>query len=44
MASPTSHQDLHGASRVTGRVFRGHAQGNVFNNADADEVIQHNMQ
>ena len=44
MTSPTSHQNLHGASCVTGRVFHGCAQGNVFNNADADEVIQHNMQ
>lgn len=28
--------DLQGASRVTGGILRGRAQGNVFNNADAD--------
>ena len=28
--------DLQGASRVTGGILRGQAQGNVFNNADAD--------
>lgn len=44
MASPTSPEHLYGASRVTGGVFRGRAQGNVFNNADADELIQYNMQ
>jgi len=35
--------DLGGASRVVGGVFRGRALGNVFNHADADEVIQHGL-
>ena len=46
MASPTavsSHQS-HGASHITGGIFCGCAQGNVFNNADADEIAQYDMQ
>jgi hypothetical protein len=35
--------DLAGASRVTGGVLRGRAQGNVFNFADADEVMQQGL-
>ena len=35
--------DLGGASHVVGGVFRGWALGNVFNHADADEVIQHGL-
>lgn len=39
MVSPQSSPGsvaLHGASRITGGVFRGRAKGNVFNIADAD--------
>jgi hypothetical protein len=32
--------ELRGASRVTGGFLHGHAYGNVFNHADADEVMQ----
>lgn len=35
--------DLGGASRVTGGVLRGRAHGNVFNHADADEMMDFNM-
>lgn len=36
MASPpSSPENLQGASRTTGGVFRGRALGNVFNHADA---------
>jgi hypothetical protein len=40
MASPsnTPSRDLRGASRTTGGVFQGHAIGNVFNFADADDA------
>ena len=31
--------DLQGASRVTGGILCGRAQGNVFNNADADLTL-----
>lgn len=34
----TSTIDLQGASHVTGGFLRGRAQGNVFNNADADLI------
>ena len=44
MASPTSPPRLHGASCVTGGFSCGHAQGNVLNHADVDEIIQHTMQ
>ncbi|KAG6903859.1 hypothetical protein DXG01_014302, partial [Tephrocybe rancida] len=38
MASPpNSSGQLQGASRTTGGVFRGHAQGNIFNHGDAQE-------
>lgn len=36
MVSPPS-DELQGASRMTGGVFRGQALGNVFNYADADD-------
>jgi len=38
--------DLQGASRVTGGILRGRAQGNVFNNADAiplDYGLEHRI-
>lgn len=40
MASPhaSPSRDLQGASRVTGGSSRGHAQGNVFNFADSDNL------
>ena len=38
MASPKESVPAYGASRSTGGVFRGHAQGNTFNIADASDV------
>ena len=35
--------DLGGASRVTGGILRGRALGNVFNHADADELLRFNL-
>jgi len=35
--------DLAGASQVTGGVLRGRARGNVFNFADANEVMQQGL-
>ena len=50
MESPPRHKatarppspvfDLAGASRITGGIIRGRAQGNVFNHADAHEITQ----
>src|ERR1700676_3008792 len=37
--NPTPSIDLQGASRVTGGILHGRAQGNVFNNADADIAL-----
>lgn len=41
MNSPESSPDrnLHGASRTVGGIFRGHAVGNVYNNADFNEMM-----
>lgn len=36
--------DLQGASRTTGGILRGHARGNTFNIADADETAAHQLQ
>ena len=36
--------DLQGASHVTGGILRGRAQGNVFNNADADLMSGHRFE
>ena len=36
--------DLQGASRTTGGILRGHARGNTFNIADADETAAHRLQ
>jgi hypothetical protein len=38
MASPKQSIPAYGSSRSTGGVFRGRAQGNTFNMADANEV------
>lgn len=40
MLSPQSSpgRELRGASRITGGIFRGRAQGNVFNIADIDDM------
>jgi hypothetical protein len=38
MASPEKFIPAYGSSRSTGGVFRGHAQGNTFNMADANDV------
>ena len=38
MASPKKSIPAYGSSRSTGGVFRGHAQGNMFNMADANDV------
>ena len=38
MASPKKSIPAYGSSRSTGGVFRGHAQGNTFNMADANDV------
>jgi hypothetical protein len=35
MGSPPQVSDLQGASRMTGGVLRGRAQGNIYNNADS---------
>jgi len=37
MTSPT--RDLKGASRETGGILQGHAIGNVFNFADAEDMV-----
>ena len=37
--SHSPSQNLQGASRITGGVFRGRAQGNVYNFADATDVF-----
>jgi hypothetical protein len=37
--SPVDEQNLHGASRITGGVFRGRAYGNTFNFADGGDVM-----
>ena len=39
----SSSIDLQGASHVTGGILRGRAQGNVFNNADADPILDHGL-
>ena len=36
--------DLQGASCTTGGILRGHAQGNVFNNADAELVLDYGIE
>ena len=36
--------DLQGASCVTGGILRGQAQGNVFNNPDADLMSGHGLE
>jgi hypothetical protein len=36
--------DLQGASRTTGGILRGRAQGNVFNNADAELVSDYGIE
>jgi len=36
-----SPEPLQGASRISGGISRGHAQGNVFNLADATDVLDH---
>lgn len=36
--------DLQGASRTTGGILRGCAQGNVFNNADAELVSDYGIE
>ena len=33
-------ENLQGASRTSGGIFRGHAQGNVFNLADVADVLK----
>src|ERR1700678_320215 len=38
MASPEESIPAHGSSRSTGGTFRGRAQGNTFNMADANDV------
>lgn len=42
MASPPvspNRNDLQGASRMTGGIFRGRAYGNVFNRADGEDEV-----
>lgn len=42
MASPpNSPHNLQGASRTTGGIFRGRALGNVFNHADAFDIMDY---
>jgi len=36
--------DLQGASRTTGGILRGRAQGNVFNNADAELALDYGLE
>jgi len=36
--------DLQGASHTTGGILHGQAQGNVFNNADADPVLDYGLE
>jgi hypothetical protein len=38
MASPKKSIPAYGSSRSTGGIFWGHAQGNTFNMADANDV------
>ena len=38
MASPKENIPAHGSSCSAGGVFRGHAQGNTFNMADANDI------